>query len=80
MTVPPTPVLPASAIAEEYRAAAKSYGAKTQIQGVQVHRVPRFVDDRGSSGIYRAKADHPGARRWPRSSGTSRSPRSTSRS
>ena len=47
MTVPPTPVLPASAIADEYRAAAKSYGAKTQIQGVQVHRVPRFVDDRG---------------------------------
>jgi dTDP-4-dehydrorhamnose 3,5-epimerase len=62
MTVPPTPVLQPSAIAEEFRTSVKSYGAKTPIHGVQVHRVPRFVDDRGFfQEIYRAKADHPGS-------------------
>jgi dTDP-4-dehydrorhamnose 3,5-epimerase len=62
MTVPPTPVLPPAAILEEFRSGVKSYAAKTALHGVVVHRVPRFVDDRGFfMEIYRAQADHPGS-------------------
>ncbi len=52
----------AAAIADEFRSGVKSYGPKTQIEGVKVHRLPRLVDDRGFfQEIYRAKADHPGS-------------------
>src|SRR5512140_1240622 len=62
MSVPPTPVLAAEAIAEEFRIGTKSYEKPGPIEGVKVFRVPRFVDDRGFfQEIYRAKADHPGS-------------------
>jgi len=62
MTVPPTPVLPPEAVAEEFRSGTKSYGKSVPIDGVKVFRVPRYVDDRGFfQEIYRAKADHPGS-------------------
>jgi dTDP-4-dehydrorhamnose 3,5-epimerase len=62
MTKPPTPALPPAAIADEFRKDVKSYDAKTTIEGVKVHRLTRFVDDRGFfQEIYRAKADHPGS-------------------
>jgi dTDP-4-dehydrorhamnose 3,5-epimerase len=60
--MPPTKTseLPAAAIADEFRSGVKSYGAKTHIEGVRVHRLARHVDDRGFlQEIYRAKADHP---------------------
>jgi dTDP-4-dehydrorhamnose 3,5-epimerase len=57
-----TPVLPVDAIAEEFRAETKSYAKPGPIEGVEVHRPARFVDDRGFfQEIYRAKADHPGS-------------------
>ena len=57
-----TPVLPIDAIGEEFRSVTKSYGPAGPIQGVEIHRLPRFVDDRGFfQEIYRAKADHPGS-------------------
>ena len=57
-----TPVLPIDAIGEEFRSGTKSYGPAGPIQGVEIHRLPRFVDDRGFfQEIYRAKADHPGS-------------------
>ncbi len=62
MPVPPTPVLAPSSVLDEFRSGAKSYAAKNALHGVAVHRVPRFVDDRGFfMEIYRAKADHPGS-------------------
>jgi dTDP-4-dehydrorhamnose 3,5-epimerase len=62
MNVPETPVLPQQAIAEEFRSTAKSYEKQPPIVGVKVHRLQRFVDDRGFfEEIYRAKADHPGS-------------------
>jgi dTDP-4-dehydrorhamnose 3,5-epimerase-like enzyme len=39
--------LTAAAIADEFRSGVKSYAAKTPIHGVKVHRLTRFVDDRG---------------------------------
>src|SRR3974377_1406756 len=61
MTVPPTPVLAPTAVTEEFRSGVKTYGAKTLIHGVKVHRLARHVDDRGFfQEIYRARADHPG--------------------
>lgn len=62
--MPPTKTreLPVAAIAEEFRSGVKSYGVKTPIEGVEVHRLARHVDDRGFfQEIYRAKADHPGS-------------------
>jgi dTDP-4-dehydrorhamnose 3,5-epimerase len=57
-----TPVLPIDAIGEEFRSETKSYGKQGPIEGVEVHRLARFVDDRGFfQEIYRAKADHPGS-------------------
>src|SRR5512141_78116 len=57
-----TPVLPATAIGEEFRSETKSYAKPGPIAGVEVHRPGRFVDDRGFfQEIYRAKADHPGS-------------------
>ena len=57
-----TPVLPIDAIGEEFRSGTKSYGPAGPIQGVEIHRLPRFVDDRGFfQEVYRAKADHPGS-------------------
>lgn len=62
MPVPPSPVLPPSAVLDEFRSGVKSYAAKTPLHGVAVQRLPRFVDDRGFfMEIYRAKADHPGS-------------------
>jgi len=62
MNVPETPVLPPQAIAEEFRSGVKSYEKQPPIVGVKVHRLQRFVDDRGFfEEIYRAKADHPGS-------------------
>ena len=62
MSVPDTPVLRGSAIAEEFRSGVKSYEKTPPIVGVKVHRLTRFVDDRGFfMEIYRAKADHPGS-------------------
>jgi dTDP-4-dehydrorhamnose 3,5-epimerase len=57
-----TPILPVEAIGEEFRSETKSYGKPGPIEGVEVHRLARFVDDRGFfQEIYRAKADHPGS-------------------
>ncbi len=62
MSSPETPVLPLSAIAEEFRSEVKEYPAKTGLDGVKVLRLARHVDDRGFfQEIYRAKADHPGS-------------------
>lgn len=62
MSSPETPVLPLSAIAEEFRSDVKTYPAKTNLDGVKVLRLARVVDDRGFfQEIYRAKADHPGS-------------------
>jgi len=62
MSISPTPVLHAAAIADEFRKDVKAYGARTVLEGVKVHRLTRFVDDRGFfQEIYRAKADHPGS-------------------
>lgn len=62
MSTPSTPVLPVEAIGEEFRSETKSYAKAGPIDGVEVHRLPRFVDDRGFfQEIYRAKADHPGS-------------------
>lgn len=57
-----TSVLPIEAIGEEFRSGTKAYGKPGPIEGVAVHRLPRFVDDRGFfQEIYRAKADHAGS-------------------
>ncbi len=62
MSSPSTPVLPLSAIAEEFRSEVKEYPAKAGLDGVKVLRLSRHVDDRGFfQEIYRAKADHPGS-------------------
>lgn len=62
MSVPPTPVLPTEAVAEEFRSGVKSYAKAGPIDGVEVFRLARFVDDRGFfQELYRAKADHPGS-------------------
>jgi dTDP-4-dehydrorhamnose 3,5-epimerase len=62
MSVLPTPVLPVEAIGEEFRSETKTYGKPGPIEGVEAHRLARFVDDRGFfQEIYRAKADHPGS-------------------
>ncbi len=57
-----TPILAPEAIGEEFRTGVKSYEKTGPIEGVKVHRLTRFVDDRGFfQEIYRAKADHPGS-------------------
>jgi dTDP-4-dehydrorhamnose 3,5-epimerase len=57
-----TPVLPIEAIGEEFRSGTKAYRQPGPIEGVAIHRLPRFVDDRGFfQEIYRAKADHAGS-------------------
>ena len=57
-----TPVLPPEAIGEEFRSGTKSYAKPGPIDGVAIHRLARFVDDRGFfQEIYRAKADHAGS-------------------
>jgi dTDP-4-dehydrorhamnose 3,5-epimerase len=62
MSSPETPVLPRSAIAEEFRSEVKKYPAKAGLEGVKVLRLARHVDDRGFfQEIYRAKSDHPGS-------------------
>jgi len=55
------PGLAPEEIGDEFRSGTKSYGKPGPIEGVEVHRLARFVDDRGFfQEIYRAKADHPG--------------------
>ncbi|MBK9374992.1 MAG: dTDP-4-dehydrorhamnose 3,5-epimerase family protein [Holophagales bacterium] len=62
MSNAPTPVLSADAIGEEFRSGTKAYAKPGPIEGVDILRLPRFVDDRGFfQEIYRAKADHPGS-------------------
>jgi dTDP-4-dehydrorhamnose 3,5-epimerase len=62
MSVPETPVLPADTIGAEFRSGVKSYTKAPPIEGVKVHRLQRFVDDRGFfEEIYRSRADHPGS-------------------
>ncbi|MBK6406437.1 MAG: dTDP-4-dehydrorhamnose 3,5-epimerase family protein [Holophagales bacterium] len=62
MSSAPTPVLSAEAIGEEFRSGTKAYAKPGPIEGVDILRLPRFVDDRGFfQEIYRAKADHPGS-------------------
>ena len=62
MTSEATPVLGPGEIGEEFRSETKSYVRPGPIQGVEIHRLARFVDDRGFfQEIYRAKADHPGS-------------------
>ena len=62
MSTPPTPALPPSAIADEFRSDVKAYPAKTALDGVKTLRLARHVDDRGFfQEIYRAKSDHPGS-------------------
>ncbi len=49
-------------ILEEQRGAAKSYGGAVNLEGVQVLRLARHVDDRGLFlEIYRREATHPGS-------------------
>lgn len=58
----PTPVLSAEEIGEEFRSGTKAYAKPGPIEGVDVRRLHRSVDDRGFfQEIYRAKADHPGS-------------------
>lgn len=62
MTTDETPLLPVEAIGEEFRSETKSYAKPGPIAGVEVHRLSRFVDDRGFfQEVYRAKADHAGS-------------------
>ena len=62
MSIASTPVLSAEAIGEEFRSGTKAYAKPGPIEGVDIHRLPRFVDDRGFfQEIYRARADHPGS-------------------
>ena len=60
MSSVPTPVLSVERIGEDFRSGTKTYARPGPIEGVAVHRLPRFVDDRGFfQEIYRAKADQP---------------------
>ena len=62
MSPPATPVLPPSAIADEFRSDVKAYPAKSALDGVRILGLPRHVDDRGFfQEIYRARADHAGS-------------------
>src|SRR2546430_1645634 len=62
MSARETPVLPAEAVAKEFRSDVKSYEKAPPIVGVQVQRLQRFVDDRGFfQEVYRSRADHPGS-------------------
>ena len=62
MSIRATPVLPIEVIGEEFRSGTKSYQKPGPIDGVAIHRLTRFVDDRGFfQEIYRAKADHNGS-------------------
>ncbi|HMM33939.1 MAG TPA: dTDP-4-dehydrorhamnose 3,5-epimerase family protein [Thermoanaerobaculia bacterium] len=62
MSIRATPVLPIEAIGEEFRSGTKSYEKPGPIDGVAIHRLARFVDDRGFfQEIYRAKPDHAGS-------------------
>lgn len=64
MTVPPSPVLDAAEIAEEFRTGVKAYAKPVPIEGVEVFRLTRFVDDRGFfQEVYRRGATHPGSER-----------------
>jgi len=62
MSTPPTPALPPSAIADEFRSDVKAYPPNTALDGVKTLRLARHVDDRGFfQEIYRATSDHPGS-------------------
>ena len=62
MTVSHPPALAPGDIADEFRSSVKTYGTKTPLAGVKIHRLTRHVDDRGFfQEIYRAQADHPGS-------------------
>ena len=62
MSVPATPVLPMEAIGPEFVLGTKSYEKPGPIAGVEIHRLNRFVDDRGFfQEVYRAGANHPGS-------------------
>lgn len=62
MSSAPTPVLSAGEIGEEFRSGTKAYAKAGPIEGVEIHRLPRYVDDRGFfQEVYRARADHPGS-------------------
>ena len=61
MTVSHPPALAPGDIADEFRSSVKTYGVKTPLAGVKIHRLTRHVDDRGFfQEVYRAQADHPG--------------------
>ncbi len=60
-TLHKTKVLSPEEIAEEFRISIKSYEKPGPIEGVRIHRLTRFVDDRGFfQEIYRANPDHKG--------------------
>jgi dTDP-4-dehydrorhamnose 3,5-epimerase len=62
MTIPATPVLAQEAIGPEFTQGTKSYEKPAPIVGVEIQRVPRYVDDRGFfQEIYRARANHAGS-------------------
>lgn len=62
MSNPATPVLPMEAIGREFIQGTKSYEKPGPIAGVDVHRLARFVDDRGFfQEVYRAGTNHPGS-------------------
>ena len=62
MTVSHPSALAPGDIADEFRSSVKTYGTKTPLAGVKIHRLTRHVDDRGFlQEIYRARADHPGS-------------------
>ena len=62
MSLPSSPTLPKDAIGPEFAQGTKTYEKPAPIEGVRVHRLTRFVDDRGFfQEIYRKKDDHPGS-------------------
>ena len=62
MSIPATPVLPMDAIGPEFVRGTKSYEKPGPIAGVELHRLQRFVDDRGFfQEVYRAQANHAGS-------------------
>ena len=62
MSKPATPVLPMESIGPEFVQGTKSYEKPGPIAGVEIHRLQRFVDDRGFfQEVYRAGANHPGS-------------------
>jgi dTDP-4-dehydrorhamnose 3,5-epimerase len=62
MNKPAAPALPMESIGPEFVQGTKSYEKPGPIAGVEIHRLQRFVDDRGFfQEVYRAGSNHPGS-------------------